>query len=87
MGTRKTFIKVIKNRMERRTVLITGGSRGIGAACARAFARKGDKIIVTYRRNKEQASEVIKSLPGEGHSAYPLYLDNQDSIELSLIHI
>jgi 3-oxoacyl-[acyl-carrier protein] reductase len=31
-----------------RTVLITGGSRGIGLACARAFAAAGDRVAVTF---------------------------------------
>jgi 3-oxoacyl-[acyl-carrier protein] reductase len=31
------------------TVLITGGTRGIGLACARRFAEQGDKVAVTYR--------------------------------------
>jgi NAD(P)-dependent dehydrogenase (short-subunit alcohol dehydrogenase family) len=32
-----------------RVVLVTGGSRGIGLACARRFANQGDKVAVTYR--------------------------------------
>ena len=32
-----------------RVVLVTGGNRGIGLACARAFAARGDKVAVTYR--------------------------------------
>ena len=35
--------------MDPRSVLITGGSRGIGAAIARAFAAQGDRVAVTYR--------------------------------------
>ena len=33
---------------EPRTVLVTGGSRGIGLACARAFEANGDRVAVTY---------------------------------------
>ena len=32
-----------------RSVLVTGGNRGIGLAIARAFAEAGDKVAVTYR--------------------------------------
>jgi 3-oxoacyl-[acyl-carrier protein] reductase len=35
---------------EGRVVLITGGNRGIGHACARAFAAQGDRVAVTYRK-------------------------------------
>jgi 3-oxoacyl-[acyl-carrier protein] reductase len=42
--------------MDPRSVLITGGSRGIGAAVARAFADRGDRVAVTYRSRP----------PGEG---------------------
>ena len=32
-----------------RVVLVTGGSRGIGLACARAFEAQGDRVAITYR--------------------------------------
>ena len=35
--------------MSRRTVLVTGGNRGIGLACARTFAEQGDRVAVTCR--------------------------------------
>jgi 3-oxoacyl-[acyl-carrier protein] reductase len=37
------------HRDEGRVVLVTGGSRGIGLACARAFSEKGDRVALTYR--------------------------------------
>jgi 3-oxoacyl-[acyl-carrier protein] reductase len=40
--------------------LITGGSRGIGAACAEMLARAGADIVITYTKNKKAASEVQK---------------------------
>jgi 3-oxoacyl-[acyl-carrier protein] reductase len=48
-------------------VLVTGGSRGIGAAVARAFARSGDRIAVHYGARRDQAVEVQESLSGDGH--------------------
>ena len=40
--------------MDPRSVLITGGSRGIGAAIARTFAARGDRVAVTYRSRPPQ---------------------------------
>jgi NAD(P)-dependent dehydrogenase (short-subunit alcohol dehydrogenase family) len=50
-----------------RAVLVTGGSRGIGAAVARAFAAAGDRIAVHYGASREAAFAVAASLEGEGH--------------------
>jgi 3-oxoacyl-[acyl-carrier protein] reductase len=50
-----------------RAVLVTGASRGIGAAVAAAFARAGDRVAVHYGSRHEQALEVQASLPGDGH--------------------
>ncbi|MBV8219427.1 MAG: SDR family oxidoreductase [Solirubrobacterales bacterium] len=48
-------------------MLVTGGSRGIGAAVARAFAQSGDRVAVHYGSRRDQAVEVRESLPGDGH--------------------
>ena len=53
---------------ERRGVLVTGGSRGIGRVIARAFAERGDRVAVHYGSSREQAEEVLAGLPGEGHA-------------------
>ena len=45
--------------MSRRTVLVTGGNRGIGLACARTFAEQGDRVAVTCRG--EVPPEVLAS--------------------------
>ena len=50
----------------RRTVLITGGSRGIGAACVSAFARAGWSVVFLYRRAEEAAEALCARLRGEG---------------------
>ena len=53
--------------MTRRTILITGGSRGIGAAIANEFAGAGDRVAVHYSSAATDAQGVVDSLAGSGH--------------------
>jgi NAD(P)-dependent dehydrogenase (short-subunit alcohol dehydrogenase family) len=48
-------------------VLVTGASRGIGAAIAHAFASVGDHVAVHYGRSAQVAEQVAASLAGDGH--------------------
>jgi NAD(P)-dependent dehydrogenase (short-subunit alcohol dehydrogenase family) len=52
---------------KQRTVLVTGGSRGIGASIAKYFAENGDRIAVHYSANEQLAKKVTSSLSGSGH--------------------
>lgn len=47
-----------------RTALITGASRGIGAACARALSVRGDRVIVNYLNSEEAANSLALELGG-----------------------
>jgi len=51
---------------ERRTTLVTGGSRGIGAACARWFARRGDRLVLNYLRRVDEAEALAGELRALG---------------------
>ena len=63
-----------------RAVLITGGSRGIGAAAARAFAKRGERVAVHYGASPDRAQEVLSSLDGEGHVVVGADLRDPDAI-------
>jgi NAD(P)-dependent dehydrogenase (short-subunit alcohol dehydrogenase family) len=49
-----------------RTVLVTGGSSGIGRATVERFARGGDRVWFTYCLGRERARELVSRLAGEG---------------------
>ncbi len=51
----------------KRAALITGASRGIGAAIARRYAAAGMRVAVNYQSNRAAAEETLGSLDGEGH--------------------
>ena len=55
-----------KTEFTGKNIIITGGSSGIGAATAEAFARKGANVMITYHNNKEAANQVIEKLSEYG---------------------
>lgn len=62
-------------RDTRRVALITGGSRGIGAATAFALARRGYDVVITYRNKAARAREVAAEVAGHGARALALASD------------
>ncbi|GAA2245286.1 MULTISPECIES: SDR family NAD(P)-dependent oxidoreductase [Kitasatospora] len=52
--------------MEKRNVLITGGSAGIGRACVARFAADGHRVWFTYHSGRERAAELAEELNREG---------------------
>ncbi|MFZ4130045.1 SDR family oxidoreductase [Streptomyces cellulosae] len=64
-----------------RTALITGGSRGIGAATALRLAREGADVAVTYVNGKEAAEDVVRAVEAQGRRAVALRADAGDPEE------
>lgn len=56
-------------------IVITGGSRGIGASTARHLAQRGTGVILTYNNNPQAAAEVVGSIEQAGGKAVALELD------------
>ncbi|NLW89654.1 MAG: SDR family oxidoreductase [Clostridiaceae bacterium] len=63
---------------ERRHVLITGASRGIGAETARLFASRGYAVTVLYRKNSYLADRVVSEIRGMGQEAVSFRADMRD---------
>ncbi|MDM9645351.1 SDR family oxidoreductase [Rhizobium sp. S163] len=56
-------------------VIVTGGSRGLGASTAIECAAKGMGVVVTYNNNPAKAVDVVKTITGSGGQAAALKLD------------
>lgn len=56
-------------------VLVTGASRGIGAATARLLGRQGYKVCVNYLRRDREAEEVVEDIISSGSSAFACQAD------------
>ena len=64
--------------MESKTVLITGGSRGIGVAAVRAFAQAGYAVALNYCRSRDAALRLAEELTAQGHTVLPVQADVSD---------
>jgi NAD(P)-dependent dehydrogenase (short-subunit alcohol dehydrogenase family) len=58
--------------------LVTGASRGIGAAIALALAEKGADVAITYERSADRAAEVVAAIEGKGRKALAIQADSAD---------
>jgi len=64
--------------LQGKRALVTGGSRGIGAAIARALAENGADVALTYQSAAEQAEAVVASIEELGRKGLAIQADNAD---------
>lgn len=67
------------SRFAGRTALVTGGSRGIGAAIARRLADEGADIALTYARSAVKAQRLASEIEASGRRAVAVEADNVDA--------
>jgi len=62
-----------------KAALVTGGSRGIGAAVAKRLAREGAKVAITYTQGADAAASVVKEIERAGGKAMAIQADAADA--------
>jgi 3-oxoacyl-[acyl-carrier protein] reductase len=69
---------MIPSGLAGRSVLVTGGSRGIGRAIVELFAGEGANVTFFYKGNAEAAQDVVAKLRDAGHDAHAVQVDVTD---------
>ena len=69
----------IKKNLTGKVALVTGGSRGIGAAIAKRLAMEGASVVITYSSGQQKADEVVKGIESSGGLALAIRADSTDA--------
>jgi 3-oxoacyl-[acyl-carrier protein] reductase len=69
----------MNHRLENKRALVTGGSRGIGAAVVKRLAREGAHVALTYVGNTDRANETVRAAKELGVKALAIKADSADA--------
>ncbi|MFN4361966.1 MAG: 3-oxoacyl-ACP reductase [Hylemonella sp.] len=72
-------------KFQGQVILVTGASRGIGAAIARAFAAEGGFVVVNYLRNEAAAEAVVADCKAAGGDAWAIRADVSDVAQVQAL--
>ena len=64
--------------LEGKRALVTGASRGIGAAIAKALAAEGADVAITFEKSATLAEEIVRGIEGTGRRAAAIQADSAD---------
>src|SRR5436853_6175808 len=71
--------KTMSRKLEGKIALITGGSRGIGAAIAKRLAADGANVAITYTKGADAAAAVVEEIERAGRKAIAIQADATDA--------
>ena len=66
------------SKLAKKVALVTGGSRGIGAAIAKRLAADGANVAITYAKDATMASAIVKAIEAHGGKAMAIQADAAD---------
>ena len=69
----------MSKKLEGKAALVTGGSRGIGAAIAKRLAAEGASVAITYTKGADAAASVVKAIEGASGKAIAIQADSADA--------
>jgi 3-oxoacyl-[acyl-carrier protein] reductase len=69
----------MSKKLEGKSALVTGGSRGIGAAIAKRLASDGASVAITYSKGVDAAASVVKAIQRDGGKAVAIQADAADA--------
>src|ERR1700726_209390 len=67
------------SKLTEKVALVTGGSRGIGAAIAKRLAAEGANVAITYTKGADAATSVVKEIERAGRKAIAIQADAADA--------